>query len=266
MAGVLGTPISGIAGALYYRPAGTCANFVEGDVTVADDDIRLRPYLGFLAKDPIRMRIINATTGATVAPAAGTNVFPAGFTDPNTTTHYVQAFDEATGKLKISTTPGGAASTITDDGTLAAGNLFQVYYYGTDSTGGYDVIGQVNGWNLEVSRDEIEVTTINNPKGRNAPFREYISGFATASGSASVYVTEEDDLLAGRMIQDTLRAVQGGCTMKLYIDKQGDETLSRSITVPVVLTSANRSVAPGEAQMVEINFRASDQPVFDLTS
>jgi len=263
MAGVLGTPISGISGALYYKPAGTCANFKTTAVTVADDDIAVRPYLGFVAGDPIKFKIISSVTGADVT-ASATNAFPAPIADADTT-YYVQSYTEADGKLKFSTTAGGAAATITSAGTLAPGNLFQVYYYGDDNSGGCDVVGQVNSWSLEVSRDEIEVTTINNPKGKNAPFREYISGFATASGSASVYVTEDDNFLAGRMIQDTLLAIQVGCTMKLYIDNLGTEALSRSITVPAVLLSANRSGTPVEAQMVDINCRAADQPAFDLS-
>ena len=44
-----------------------------------------------------------------------------------------------------------------------------------------------------------------------------------------------------------------------------DDTLSRSITVPVILTSASLNVNPDDGQSVAINFRPSEAPTFDLT-
>jgi hypothetical protein len=58
--------------------------------------------------------------------------------------------------------------------------------------------------------------------------------------------------------------------MKLYIDRvvsggSVDETTSRSITVPVILTSASLTVNPDDGQSVEIAFRPSSAPTFDLS-
>jgi hypothetical protein len=44
-----------------------------------------------------------------------------------------------------------------------------------------------------------------------------------------------------------------------------DETTSRSITVPVILTSASLTVNPDDGQSVEIAFRPSSAPTFDLS-
>jgi hypothetical protein len=58
--------------------------------------------------------------------------------------------------------------------------------------------------------------------------------------------------------------------MKLYIDRimsgaSVDNTASRSIEVPVILTSASLTVNPDDGQSVAINFRPSAAPSFDFT-
>jgi hypothetical protein len=63
---------------------------------------------------------------------------------------------------------------------------------------------------------------------------------------------------------------QAGATVKLYIDQvfvSGtiSESLSRSLTVPVILTSANLTINPDDAQMVEVAFLPSDTPTFDFS-
>jgi hypothetical protein len=70
-------------------------------------------------------------------------------------------------------------------------------------------------------------------------------------------------------VEDVLQRQQVGATMKLYIDRvvsggSVDDTLSRSITVPVILTSASLTVNPDDGQSVEIAFRPSAAPTFDL--
>jgi hypothetical protein len=56
----------------------------------------------------------------------------------------------------------------------------------------YAAVGQVQSWSFEISRAEIDVTTIGQTAGQYAPFRAYIPGFADGSGTATVYVTNED--------------------------------------------------------------------------
>ena len=58
--------------------------------------------------------------------------------------------------------------------------------------------------------------------------------------------------------------------MKLYIDRvlvsgAVNDTQSRSIEVPVVLTSASLNVNPDDGQSVSINFRPSSAPTFDFS-
>jgi hypothetical protein len=69
----------------------------------------------------------------------------------------------------------------------------------------YAAVGQVQNWSFEISRAEIDVTTIGQAVGQYAPFKAYIPGFADGNGSASVFVTNEDSALSNRMVEDVLQ-------------------------------------------------------------
>jgi hypothetical protein len=247
------TVLSGTSGALYYKPAGTTGTFPETGVTVADDEITVQPYLNFKVGDPVVFSIINSQTGA-----AGSGTLPAGIAAA--TTYFVIAYTAATGVMEVSATLGGASITITDDGTAVSPNEFQVAY------AEYAAVGQVQSWSFEISRAEIDVTTIGQTAGQYAPFRAYIPGFADGTGTATVYVTNEDVALSNRMVEDVLQRQQVGCGFKLYTDKQGTEALSRSIAMDAVLLSASLNINPDDAQQVEITFRPSGAPTFDFST
>jgi len=253
----MATVLSGTSGALYYSPAGTTATFAEAAVDIADDEITVASYLNFKVGDPVKFSVVNTETGG-----SGSGTLPAGLAAG--TTYYVIAYAAATGVLEVSATAGGAAVNLTDDGTAVAPNAFQVAYAAPAA------VGSVRDWTFEITRSEIDVTTIGQTSGQYAPFRTFITGFAEGSGSATVYTTDDDTNLASRMIEDVIQASQAGATMKLYIDRvivsgTVNDTTSRSITVPVILTSASLSVNPDDGQSVSINFRPSAAPTFDLS-
>jgi len=247
------TVLSGTSGALYYKPAGTIGDFGETNVSVANDEITVEQYLNFKAGDPVKFRVINTQTGA-----AGSGTLPAPISAA--TTYYVLSYVAATGVLTVSTTAGGTILAITDDGTIAAPNKFEVYY------ADYAAVGQVQNWSFEISRAEIDVTTIGQTAGQYAPFKAYIPGFADGNGSASVFVTSEDGALSNRMVEDVLQRQQVGAAFKLYTDKGSTEALSRSIAMDAVLLSATLNINPDDAQMVEITFRPTGAPTFDFST
>jgi len=247
------TVLSGTSGALYYKPAGTTGTFGEAGVDTTDDEITIEPYLNLKVGDPVKFSVVNSQTGG-----SGTGTLPAGLTAG--TTYYVIAYTAATGVLKVSATAGGSAVDITDDGTAAAPNEFQVAY------ADYAAVGQVQSWSFEISRAEIDVTTIGQAAGQYAPFRAYIPGFADGSGTATVFVTNEDAALSNRMVEDVLQRQQVGCGFKLYTDLQGTEALSRSISMDAVLLTASLNINPDDAQQVEITFRPAGVPTFDFST
>ena len=253
----MATVLSGTSGALYYKPAGTQATFGESAVDVADDEITVATFLNFKVGDPVVFSVVNVETGA-----SGTGTLPAGITAG--TTYYVIGYTASTGVLQVSATAGGSTIAITDDGTAVSPNAFQVEY------ADYAAVGDVREWSFEITREEIDVTTIGQTLGQYAPFRRYITGFADGSGSAMVYLSDDDSTLGNRMVQDVIQRQQSGASFKLYIDRvlsggSISAALSRSIEFDAVLTSASLTVNPDDAQMVEIAFRPSAAPTFDFS-
>jgi hypothetical protein len=251
------TVLSGTSGALYYKPAGTTGTFGEANVTIASDEIVVQTFLNFRVGDPVKFSVVNSQTGG-----SGSGTLPAGITAG--TTYFVITYTASTGVLKVSATAGGASIDITDDGTVAAPNEFQVAY------ADFAVVGQVRDWSFEISRAEIDVTTIGQAPGQYVPFRTYISGFGDGTGTATVYMTNEDAALSNRMIQDVLQRQQDGAAFKLYTDRvfsggSLSETLSRSISFDAVLTSASLNINPDDAQSVTVNFRPAGTPTFDFS-
>ena len=247
------TVLSGTSGALYYKPAGTTGTFIESNVSVANDEITIQAYLNLKVGDPVKFRVVNSQTGA-----AGSGTLPAPIS--SATTYFVLSYTAATGVLTVSTSAGGTILPITDDGTIAAPNEFEVYY------ADYAAVGQVQNWSFEISRAEIDVTTIGQAVGQYAPFKAYIPGFADGNGSASVFVTNEDSALSNRMVEDVIQRNQVGAAFKLYTDKGATEALSRSIAMDAVLLSATLNINPDDAQMVEITFRPTGAPSFDFST
>jgi hypothetical protein len=256
----MATVLSGVSGAFYYKPAGTQATFVESNVTTGagTSEINIGPNFNFKAGDPIKFNFRNTLTGE-----VGTGTLPASLS--TSTTYYVLTYSSTTGVLTFSATAGGAEVDLSDDGTLASPNKFEVFY------ASYAVVAEVRDWSLEISRAEIDVTTIGQTLGQYVPFRKYISGFGDANGTANVYMTDEDNALANRLVQDVLLRKQVGAGMKLYLERiesggTVDDTKSRSIEMPVTLTSASLNVNPDDAQSVAINFRPSEAVSFDFAT
>ena len=247
------TVLSGTSGALYYKPAGTTGSFPETGVNASTDVITVQQYLNLKAGDPVKFRIVNSQTGE-----VGTGTLPTPISAA--TTYYVLTYTAATGALTVSTAAGGTILAITDDGTAVAFNEFEVYY------ADYASVGQVQLWSLEISRADIDVTTIGQVTGQLAPSRSYIPGFADGAGTATVYVTNEDAALSNRMVEDVLQRQQVGCGFKLYTDQGATEDFSRSITMDAVLLSASLGINPDDAQQVEITFRPGGAPTFDFNS
>jgi len=250
------TVLSGTSGALYYKPAGTLGNFRPANVTTATGEMVVDTYLNLKVGDPVKFSVVNTQTGG-----SGTGTLPAGITAG--TTYYVILYTPATGVLKVSATLGGTSVTLTTTGTAAAPNAFQVEY------NDYAPVGTVRDWSFEISRSEIDVTTIGQTPGQYAPFRNYIVGFADGNGSANIYFTDEDAALSNRMIEDVLQRKQAGCAFRLYMDRVVsagvvDETKSRSISMDAVLTSASMNVNPDDAQSVAVNFRPAASVAFDF--
>ena len=243
----MATVLSGTSGALYYKPAGTSGTFKAADVTSGSDTISVGTFLNFKVNDKVSF----ATGGGTLPGglAAGTPVF-------------VLTYTASTGAATFAATAGGAELALSSDGTDGA-SAFTINFTEFQS------VANVRSWNFEVTRDEIDVTSIGGTLGQTAPFRTFISGFADGTGSAEVYFTDDDIGISARLIEDVTQRNQAGATFKLYMDAvvaagTPDDAASRSISMEAVLTSASFSVTPDDAQSISINFRPTSAPTFDF--
>ena len=246
----MATVLSGTSGALYYTPAGTSVTTLTASAFPSTgSDITVGSYLGFKVNDPVTL--------AYPAGATTTNAIAAG-------AYFVKTYVASTGVMTISSTAGGAAETATALPSGFGASFASITYTAPV------VVGSVRDWSFEITRSEIDVTTIGQEAGQYTPFRTYIAGFADGTGSATVYNTDDDSNMANRLIEDVIQRQQTGARMKLYIDRvvvsgTVNDTSSRFISVPVILTSASLTVNPDDGQSVAINFRPSEAPTFDLS-
>lgn len=244
----MATVLSGTSGALYYKPAGTKSTFKAANVTNADNEIVVGAYLNFQVDDKVTF---GTGSGGTLPGglSASTDVF-------------IRTYTPATGVATFAATAGGAELSLTSDGTDGTTPF-------TIDFAEFQSVGDVREWSFEITREEIDVTTIGQTLGQYAAFKSYITGFADGSGTAMVYTTDDDTNIASRLVEDVIQRQQSGVNFKLYIDQvvvsgTVDDTQSRSVEMEAVLTSANFTVNPDDAQMVEIAFRPSAAPTFDF--
>jgi hypothetical protein len=245
----MATVLSGTSGALYYKPAGTKDDQLAATAFPSSgSDITVGTYLNFKVNDQVTLAY---PTGATT-----TNAIAAG-------DYYVLTYTASTGVMTLSSTEGGSAVTATAQpsgfGTEKASISFK----------SFQSVANVRSWSFEVTREEIDVTSIGGTLAQSAPFRTFISGFADGSGSAEVYFTDDDTGISSRLIEDVTQRNQAGATFKLYMDavvSSGtvNDTTSRSIELEAVLTSASYAVSPDDAQTVSISFRPTSAPTFDF--
>jgi hypothetical protein len=243
----MATVLSGTSGALYYKPAGTSGTFKAADVTNASNSIKVGTFLNFKVNDKVSF-------------TAGGGTLPAGLAE--NTPVFILTYTASTGVATFAATAGGSELALTDDGTDGT-SAFGINYTEFQS------VANVRSWNFEVTREEIDVTSIGGTLGQTAPFRTFISGFADGTGSAEVYFTDDDTGISARLIEDVTQRNQAGATFKLYMDAvvsagTPDDAASRSISMEAVLTSASYSVTPDDAQAVSINFRPTAAPTFDF--
>ena len=245
----MATVLSGTSGALYYKPAGTKDDQLAATAFPSTgSDITVGTYLNFKVNDQVTLAYPSGAT-TTGAIAAGD--------------YFVLTYTASTGVMTLSSTEGGSAVTATAQpsgfGTGKASISFK----------SFQSVANVRSWSFEVTREEIDVTSIGGTLAQSAPFRTFISGFADGSGSAEVYFTDDDTGISSRLIEDVTQRNQAGATFKLYMDavvSSGtvNDTTSRSIELEAVLTSASYAVSPDDAQTVSISFRPTSAPTFDF--
>ena len=239
--------LSGQFGSVQFKPSGT--QFCLKDFTdfPAGTSITIPEEHDYRVGDPVSFT------------EEGSSSLDTGLTTG--TTYYVVATTPTS--IDVSDTEGGTAVTLAGDGgtgtadTPGEGNHIKVSY------AEYESVCQVASWSIDLTREEIDVTSLpcssqNASASKYAPFRTYVPGYVDASGTMTVYFTEDQSTIANRLIQNSLLKSQDGAMAKLYISTGSDDASSLYIEAPIIVLGFSTSVTPGEATAAELNFRVSD--------
>ena len=150
---------------------------------------------------------------------------------------------------------------------------------GGDTPGGhievkYDPFGaicQAREWSLTIEREQLDVTTLPCGVGsgsatasKYAKFRKFQAGYASGSGTMTVYFTDNDDALGQRMLDNVMLSDQNGARVRLFIDTEAaasggiDLAASMFIEADIMLESINTAVNPDDPTQAEVSFTISD--------
>ena len=133
----------------------------------------------------------------------------------------------------------------------------------------FQTVCGVRDFSIDLSRDELDVTTlpcsVRESCGKElASFRKTQAGFATATGTLTVYFTCDQTSIQNKLIQGSLQRVQSGATIRLYVctktDQNGDiiDADSLFIEADVQLLGLAFSVNPDDPTNATINFGITD--------
>ena len=133
----------------------------------------------------------------------------------------------------------------------------------------FAVVCQVREFSVEISREELDVTTLpcdpcsGAGGGKYAAFRKTQSGYATGTGSMTVYFTDDQTSLANRLLSNTLLRSQEGAEVKLYINTECvggavDDATSLYIQAGISITSMSLSVTPDDVTSADLNFSINE--------
>ena len=261
------TVLTGQDGAIYFQPAATEFCLEDYVDFPAGDDITVPEGHDFRIGDPVRFKKEGSPT---LDSALSEN-----------TTYYVLARTKTTIQVGTSSSMTSLV-TLNGDGGLnntAGGNLAQ-------NTAGaanhilidyseFDAVCQVKSFSLDLSREEIDTTTLPCGVGGSggdsnmAPFRTMQAGYASGSGSMEVQFTTEQSSLANRLLANSMRKNQSGAEVRLFINTvegtglgAGQPDLSKSLYIqaPISILGFSLSVSPEEVITASLNFSLSGQP------
>ena len=255
--------LTGQDGAVFFEPAATefClldyTDFPAGsNITVpTDNDYQLGDPVAFYEEGTANL------DGSLTASTVG-----------SVTAYYVVAIGADRSTISVSATSGGAAVTLAGDGgtgsadTPGAANHIKIEY------AEFAAICQVREFSLEISREELDVTTL--PCGaasasRYAAFRKIQPSYASGTGSMTVYFTDDQTSLSNRLISNVLLQDQQGAKVKLYVNAvysggSVDDAASMYVEAGIRITSMSMSANPDDPTTAELGF-AIDNPKHILT-
>ena len=245
--------LTGQEGSIFFKPAGTqfClldyTDFPAGDnITVpTENDYRLGDAVQFTAE---------GTANIDSSLTAGT-------------TYYIVAIADGNGTISVAATSGGTAITLQGDGGTSSADTPGDANHIKIAPADFATVCQVREFSVEISREELDVTTLPcdpcGAGGKYARFRKTVSGYASGTGTMTVYFTDDQTSLANRLLANVMLQSQEGAQVKLYIntecsDGSVDDDNSIYIESGISITSMSLSVTPDDATSAELSFTIND--------
>ena len=123
----------------------------------------------------------------------------------------------------------------------------------------------VRDFSIDISRDELDVTTLpcaeNTAKGCEdlAEFRKTQAGYASATGSMTVYFTCDQANISNRLLSSSIAKSQQGAKVKLYVCATYEggalvDSKSLFVEAEISITGLSFSVNPDDATTAELSF------------
>ena len=164
--------------------------------------------------------------------------------------------------IEVSGTAGGTAITMAQDGGTGSADKGTIEIELCDFT---SMCG-VRDFSLDISREELDTTTLPCHDGSGeecsklAEFRTTQSGYATATGTMTVYFTCDQENMANRLLSSSILKNQTGARTKLYVctqlgaDGSVSDTDSLFIDAFINITGMSFSVNPDDVTTAELSF------------
>ena len=250
--------LTGQEGSIFFKPAGTkfClldyTDFPIGDLisVPTDNDYRVGDAVAFYEEGTANLdSSLTASTAGSVTP------------------FYITAIGAGNDTITVSATSGGSAITLTGDGGASGADTPGDANHIKIEPAEFAVVCQVREFSVEISREELDVTTLPcdpcSAGGKYAAFRKTQSGYASGTGSMTVYFTDDQTSLANRLLANVMLKSQEGAQVKLYVNTECasgavDDANSIYIESGISITSMSLSVTPDDATSAELSFTIND--------
>lgn len=249
--------LTGASGQVKFKPAGGKHCLKDwsdfGNTPLAADEIKIGPN-GFIVGDAI-VFTEEGSGNLDSALASGT-------------TYYVVAANAADQTIKVATTAGGAAITLTKDGGTGTADTAGAANHIAVDFADFTAVCSVTEWSLSMTKDQTDVTTLpcstGSGTGRVAPVRKQIGTFLNGEGSMSILFTADQTSMGQRLLGNSIM-LDSVVDAKLYVDAvSGGATLNDSLSSyfegPVTLLGFSISVNTSDAIIAEVQFSLAGQP------
>lgn len=164
--------------------------------------------------------------------------------------------------IEVSGTEGGDAIEMTQDGGTGTANQGVIEIELCD----FVAMCGVRDFSLDISREELDTTTLPCHDGlgeecsKLAQFRTTQAGYATATGTMTVYFTCDQQNMANRLLSSSILKNQTGARTKLYVctqlDAEGNVNDADSLFIDafINITGMSFSVNPDDVTTAELSF------------